>query len=558
MRREGDEAMARKVDLNSLVREVPENFPEEDRVQAVFQALLPELSRRHADLLHRVAREEERRDQIRVVLRREVAAHDELTPEEQAELLRRLIAHTLGLGMLDGPYQDPKVSEVQLNPDGRIFVVREGRLEPAEARFPELAAGMDAQEAFRFFQGFFGDIDRPLSPEEPVLDGWLPDDSRINAVFAPAVRGGPAITIRKSPKIKEAPTVRTMLRDGCLSRAMAAFLACAVRGHLNLMIVGPPGAGKTTLMSVLLGFVPSCERVISAQDVLELQLPPRLRNHVELVTVERGGEERIPMHRLVQAMLRMTPSRGILVEVRGRETVDYINLCSVGTRGNITSIHGYTPEDARRRVYMEFQKAGVGISREDCYDLFHQATDLVAVCLRSPDGRYRLARITEVLPEGGFQDLFVYDPAADRHQVVASLSAARQEHINLWWGVRLPRCLRDPAVLEEWERRQAAPEKGGEEHGRMGRGSGIGSGSPGGLGDRHGAGAHPAGALEPASVGVGLPGRHRRLRGGLAGGAGVCQRGGGTCRGALGGRRAGPAARPVASAARPRTGRGGR
>ena len=49
-----------------------------------------------------------------------------------------------------------------------------------------------------------------------------------------------------------------------------AFLENAVKAHMNIIMCGLPGSGKTELLKYLTRFVPDNERVITIEDNLEI------------------------------------------------------------------------------------------------------------------------------------------------------------------------------------------------------------------------------------------------------------------------------------------------
>src|SRR6266498_169910 len=86
---------------------------------------------------------------------------------------------------------DPDVSEVMVNPGGRVFIEREGRVEEAD-RIE--VAEKSLQVAVRNIARLLGD---DISEEQPILDARLPDGSRVAAIIPPCSLGGTTLTIRK-------------------------------------------------------------------------------------------------------------------------------------------------------------------------------------------------------------------------------------------------------------------------------------------------------------------------------------------------------------------------
>ena len=117
-----------------------------------------------------------------------------------------------------------------------------------------------------------------------------------------------------------------------------------VQTRLNTLVSGGTGTGKTTILNILSGFIPSTERIVTIEDAAELQL--RQEHVVRLETrpsnIEGKGE--VTQRELVKNALRMRPDRIILGEVRGVETLDMLQAMNTGHDGSLTTIHGHAEE----------------------------------------------------------------------------------------------------------------------------------------------------------------------------------------------------------------------
>src|SRR5690606_16229548 len=95
-----------------------------------------------------------------------------MIPEQvHARSLRELLAPI-------GAYlDDPLVSEILVNGADEVYVERRGRLERTDARFPSVVALLAALRGVAQFVG------HPLDAEHPILEGHLPDGSRLQALI---------------------------------------------------------------------------------------------------------------------------------------------------------------------------------------------------------------------------------------------------------------------------------------------------------------------------------------------------------------------------------------
>ena len=102
--------------------------------------------------------------------------------------------------------------------------------------------------------------------------------------------GRTVLTIRKfSRKIL---TIEDLIDLKSLSKAAGEFLSAAVRARMNIIISEAPAPVKTTMLNVISNFIPQDERVVSIEDIAELQLKGRhiVRLEARPVNIEGKGE----------------------------------------------------------------------------------------------------------------------------------------------------------------------------------------------------------------------------------------------------------------------------
>ena len=166
---------------------------------------------------------------------------------------------------------------------------------------------------------------RYVSYAQPLLDGTLPDGSRVNATYSQDVTTrGPTFTIRKFTKDPWMPT--HLIKMGTTSAETFAYLWIIVEHKLNVITIGETGAGKTTMLNSIASFVPSESRIVSIEDTRELNLshdnwlPAVTREGfgVTNVTGEKYGE--VTLFDLLKESFRQNPDYVIVGEVRDKET----------------------------------------------------------------------------------------------------------------------------------------------------------------------------------------------------------------------------------------------
>jgi len=158
-----------------------------------------------------------------------------------------------------------------------------------------------------------------ISYAEPLLDGALPDGSRVNATYTKDITSkGPTFTIRKFTKVPWTPTQLIALNT--LSPEMLAYFWILIQYKSNIFITGGTASGKTTLLNALAFFIPPESRVVSIEDTRELNLPrENWLPAVARVAIGTGGVGEVDMFDLLKNSFRQNPDYLIVGEVRGKE-----------------------------------------------------------------------------------------------------------------------------------------------------------------------------------------------------------------------------------------------
>lgn len=188
-----------------------------------------------------------------------------------------------------------------------------------------------------------------ISYAQPILDGSLPDGSRVNATYTKDITSrGPTFTIRKFTKTPWTPS--QLIGFNTLSPEMLAYLWMLIEYKMNLLVVGGTASGKTTLLNAMAFFIPPEARVVTIEDTRELNLP----RENWLPSVSRsatgiGGMGEIDLYELLRASFRQNPDYVIVGEVRGKEASVLFQGMASG-HSSISTIHADSVETVIKRL----------------------------------------------------------------------------------------------------------------------------------------------------------------------------------------------------------------
>jgi len=304
---------------------------------------------------------------------------------DRAAVRKAVLDRVAGFGALQELIDDPEVEEIWINSPASIFCARQGRhvltnvtLEPDEIR--------DLVERMLRTSG------RRLDLSTPFVDATLPDGSRLHVVIPDITRRHWAINVRKF--VVRTHRLEELVRLGSLDPAVAGFMDASVRAGLNIVVSGATQSGKTTMLNCLAGCVPGGERVISCEEVFELQvgLPDVVSLQTRQANLEGKGE--IDLRRLVVEALRMRPDRIIVGEVRGKEAFDLLVALNSGFPG-MTSIHANSAHEALVKLQTLPLLAGENVSHSFVVPTVAAAIDLI-IHLGQREGRRRTMQVLGV------------------------------------------------------------------------------------------------------------------------------------------------------------------
>ena len=287
------------------------------------------------------------------------------------------------------------------NGPDHIYIEKNGLLQRTPARF---ASESDVQAAASNIAQFVG---QPLSQDRPILDGRLPDGSRVCIILGPIADSGTQINIRRF--IRNAVNADFLLQRNAITPMAIEFLLLAVKAHRNVLVAGGAGSGKTTLLNVLTTAFGDSERIVVIEDTRELQVQKEHVVQLEARPADAYGRGQISVRDLFVTSLRMRPDRIVVGEVRRGEALDMIQAMTSGHRGALASLHAATAADACRRLETMALMADVGLPLFALRRQVASAIDLLVQTVRLPSGRRMISQISEVAFDETLQSYIITD-----------------------------------------------------------------------------------------------------------------------------------------------------
>jgi pilus assembly protein CpaF len=300
-------------------------------------------------------------------------------------------------------------------------------------------------------------VGRRVDESSPMVDARLPDGSRVNAIIPPLAVDGPILSIRRFSV--NPLTMQNLIENKSLTPPMQQVLQALGHAKVNILISGGTGSGKTTMLNVLSGYIPSSERIVTIEDAAELALrqPHVVRLETRPPNIESKGE--VNQRALVRNALRMRPDRIILGEVRGAEAMDMLQAMNTGHEGSLATIHSNTPRDALARLENMVGMSGVNLTPRATRQQIASAVTVVLQVSRLTDGARKLVSLQEVTGMEGdviaMQEIFSFQQTGvdgngkvQGHFFATGVRPRFAERLKMF-GVPVPESVFDPDRIFE-------------------------------------------------------------------------------------------------------------
>ncbi|MEJ7634009.1 ATPase, T2SS/T4P/T4SS family [Aeromicrobium sp.] len=306
--------------------------------------------------------------------------------EEPELVVGQIVADVSGFGPLQQFLDDESVEEIWINDPARVFIARAGRHELTSLI-------LTSDQVRELVERMLSSSGRRLDISQPFVDAMLPGGHRLHVVLDGISRGFAAVNIRKF--VARAHSLADLVSLGTLDQRSAGFLDASILAGLNIIVSGGTQAGKTTLLNCLAASIPGSQRLVSVEEVFELQCghPDWVAMQTRQAGLEGTGE--ISLRILIKEALRMRPSRLIIGEVRSAECLDLLLALNAGLPG-MASIHANSARQALVKMCTLPLLAGDNIGSRFVVPTVASSVDLVVHTGIDADGSRAVREIVAV------------------------------------------------------------------------------------------------------------------------------------------------------------------
>ncbi len=327
----------------------------------------------------------------------------------------------VGFDVIDGLMRDPNIEDISADGVNRPIFVYQRKYESLETNI----IMKDEERLDNLISKLAHLSGKHVSTAFPIVQGILPGRHRLAATYRREIspQGG-SFTIRK---FREDPlTIIDMLNLNVIDHNLASYVWLLMENNMSSLVVGSTGAGKTTLLNALLTLTRTNIKVVTIEEVQEINIPHS--NWTALVSRESFGAtdehgREVSLFDLVKTAMRMRPDVLVVGEVRGEEayvlfqaiasvTGDTPILIKEDDKVKLTSIGEFVDRfyrDGVERVpvyvsgkeVLSFTNDGSVLFRPITYLLRHKADEVYRIFYRGGEVRATASHSVFVIDEHG-------------------------------------------------------------------------------------------------------------------------------------------------------------
>lgn len=322
----------------------------------------------------------------------------------EASVRERVSEEYSGFGPLKNLIRDDSISEILINRSTEIWFEKNGSLQKCEDEF------LSEVSFVRILNKICDEAKTHISLERPYASAkWR--NFRLQVIGKEICPSSSVVSLRKHPT--NSWTLNRLFDSDWADLNQIDFLRKIIHAKSNILIVGPTGSGKTSVLNALIRETPAHERIVVIEDTAEIDLQSGACVRMVTRSDPFSSLPAIDQSELLKQSLRLRPDRIVMGEIRGSEAKDLILALSTGHSGSLSTLHASNPHQALIRLEMLVQLGAPYWNLQAVRKMIQLGLDYIVLVEKDLNGRRKLKGIFKLvaLEETGF----LIEPALPFH-----------------------------------------------------------------------------------------------------------------------------------------------
>lgn len=325
-----------------------------------------------------------------------------LGPDIDRRFLREAaISEAVGLGPLDRLLGNRSVREIVVDGPTRVLADLGGGLTPVSSFFSDDSAVLVAARRLLHRAG------QKLDPDQLVHQAQLPGGGAVQLLMPPLSPKGPLISVRCP--VRAQPTAESLVTDGLMSNEMLIYLRSAVQQRRSVLVIGPAGAGVSSMLAVLARFPQEHERIVAIEHA-----PSASLLNMQILPLSRRAMPSAGLGELLHHAAQLRCDRLLVDDIRPHEALAALQAAA-STSGVLFGMHAQGPELAVA-LLEQFAHAGLPAHARVRGPLLAAALQVVLHIAPDASGARKIRSISELRSSGAdaleLRTLFRHDGTA--------------------------------------------------------------------------------------------------------------------------------------------------